>query len=186
MSWWDTKSTIEQFREWVRGVNDPSRKHVRNYILSKEYKSVLDVGAGLCEDYAGFNGVVNYSAVDFTDQFVTDGKNRGVNVIKSVCDSLPFQDEYIDVVYCRHLIEHLPYYETTLNEMIRVAKKEVIVTFFLPTEAKPDEIRVIDSLNHNIYDSRKLESFVLTNNKVKTIIKENFGIDEQILYIILK
>jgi ubiquinone/menaquinone biosynthesis C-methylase UbiE len=188
MSWWDERCNIEQFRTWVRGIDDPSRKYIRDYIISKKYKSVLDVAAGLCEDYAGLKRDtegVEYTAIDFTDKFIANGMARGINIKKANCDDLPFYDASFDIAYCRHLIEHLPYYESTLNEMIRVATKEVIVIFFLPT-TKVDEIRIVDSLNHNFYGKRKMEKFLKANPKVASLKWELFGIDEEILFIELK
>jgi ubiquinone/menaquinone biosynthesis C-methylase UbiE len=190
MSWWDNRCTIEQFRGWVRGIDDPSRKYVRDYIISKQPESVLDVAAGLCEDYDGLKRDapnILYTAIDFTDQFVQYGKDRGINIIKADCDNLPFRGGTIDIVYCRHLIEHLHYYAETINEMIRVSRNEVIVTFFLPAiDKEEDEIRIVDSLNHNFYSKKKMESFLLSNKKVKDFRWEDFGKDEQMLFISLK
>ena len=191
MSWWDERvSTIEQFRGWVRGIDDPSRKYVRDYMIGKKYKEVLDVAAGLCEDFDGFkrdSSDVKYSAIDFTDKFVEHNAKRGIDIVKSECSHLPFVDSSFDVVYLRHVVEHLSYYEETVNEMIRVAKKEVVVTFFLPTTQKrEDEIRIVDSLNHNFYSQPKFRKFLKSNEKVLSFHFENFGIDEEILFIVLK
>jgi ubiquinone/menaquinone biosynthesis C-methylase UbiE len=186
MSWWDENVSIDIFKRWVKGVNAPSRKYVREYISGAGYTNVLDVGAGLCEDYYGFLGLggkVHYNAVDFTEQFVEASKPVGIHIHLSECDKLHFDDMVFDVAYCRHLVEHLPYYETTLTDMIRVSKKEVIITFFLPPQNKPDVIHVNNKLHHNIYDKRRISSFAMASERVYDIRWEDFGPDESILFI---
>jgi len=182
--------STNDFKDWVRGIDDPSRKYVRDYIISKGYKHVLDVGAGLCDDYDGFKRDgkdIFYTAADFTDKFFYDSNRRGINIVKANCDNLPYVDLFFDVAYCRHLVEHLPYYDKTLDEMIRVSRKEVVVTFFLPVrDVEDDEIRVIDHLNHNIYSKPKIEKFLDKHDRVVRWKWEDSGKDEQILSIKLK
>ena len=187
-SWWDNRTNVDEFRTWVRGIDDPSRKHVREYLIGKGYTSFLDVAAGLCEDFDGFKRDgkgISYVAMDFTDKFVAHNRARGVNIVKADCNAeFPFTDSFFDVAYLRHVIEHLPYYDNCISEMIRVADKEVVITFFLPSvDRKDDEIRVVDNLNHNFYSKPKMAKFLKANPKVKSIRWEPYGIDEEILYI---
>jgi SAM-dependent methyltransferase len=42
--------------------------------------------------------------------------------------SLPYPDGAFDVVICSESMEHIPQYEHVLNELLRVAKKSVIIT----------------------------------------------------------
>ena len=185
-SWWDINVDIDVFKRWVKGINAPSRKYVRDYIDKKGYTNVLDVGAGLCEDYYGFlelGGKVHYNAVDFTRQFVEISRPVGIHIELAESDKLPYEDMVFDIVYCRHLVEHLPYYESTLTDMIRVSKKELIVTFFLPPKEVDDVIKTNNGLHHNIYDKNKITNFVMSNERVYNTRWENFGEDESILFI---
>ena len=186
MSWWDDNVEIEVFKRWVKGVNATSRKFVRGYIFNKGYRIVLDVGAGICEDYYGFlelGGLVHYEAVDFTKKFVEACKITGIHVQLAQVDNLPFPEMIFDVSYCRHVLEHLPYYEDALTEMIRVAKKEVIVTFFLPPHDEDDRMLFGNGLHSNIYNRKKLEEFLMRNQRVYNITWQKIGVDEEIMYI---
>jgi ubiquinone/menaquinone biosynthesis C-methylase UbiE len=184
MSWWDLNVKEDVFKRWVKGKSVPSRKFVRDYIISK-YKSVIDFGAGLCEDYFGFieaNSGVHYNAVDFTDQFVEKAKKTGIHIFKESAEKTHFRDMVVDVAYCRHLLEHLDYYEKALTEMIRVSMKEVIVTFFFPPEDK-EELRMNNGLPHNLYSKKKIEEFLWKNNRVVDIEWNEFSDEESILFI---
>jgi len=186
MSWWDNKVDLKGFKMWVKGKNAPSRKRVREYIYSRDNLSVLDVGAGLCEDYIGYielGGKIHYEAIDFTDSFVKHAQDNYIHMTKANSEEIPFGDKTFDVVYCRHLLEHLEYYEKTINEMIRVGKKEVIITFFFPPTKEPDEIRLVDNLNHNRYNIEKLNRFIWSHNRVWDVTWEYFSEDESIVYI---
>lgn len=171
------------FKRWVKGKSAPTRKLVRDYIISK-YKSVIDFGAGLCEDYFGFieaNSGVHYNAVDITDQFVEKAKKTGIHIFKESAEKTHFGDMVVDVAYCRHLLEHLEYYEKTLDEMIRVAKNEVIVTFFFPPK-EIEDIRLNNGLHHNTYNRKKIEDYLWKNTRVVDIEWMDFE-EEAILFI---
>lgn len=187
MSWWDNNVEKGVFKRWVKGKNAPTRKMVREHILSKGYTNVLDVGAGMCEDYFAFieaGGMVHYSAVDITDMFIEQAQHTGIHIYKTDAGNLPFEDNSFDIAYCRHVIEHMPYYEDALNEMIRVSRSEVIVTFFLPME-DTEVIKKNNELHHNIYSKEKMISFLMKSAKVYDVSFEAVG-DEEIMYISLK
>jgi ubiquinone/menaquinone biosynthesis C-methylase UbiE len=185
LSWWDKNvGSNEMFKGWVKGKNVPSRKFVRDYIKSK-YKSVIDFGAGLCEDYYALleeNAGIHYNAVDFTDRFVASGKYDGIKIYKESVEKTHFEDKVVDVAYCRHVLEHLPYYEKAIDEMIRVSMKEIIVTFFFPPKDK-EEIRLNNGLNHNIYSKKKIEEYLWKNERVVNVEWNEFSDKETILFV---
>ena len=39
-------------------------------------------------------------------------------------------DDAYDVVYCRHVVEHQPYYKKAIREMVRVSKGIVVINLF--------------------------------------------------------
>lgn len=92
----------------------------------------LDVGCG--EDYCG---TVNVDLYPFDS---TQGRYRWrkgfirnlsnvANLVKATVNMLPFKTDSINIVYCKHLIEHE---EVNLvqacKELLRVAKHQVIIT----------------------------------------------------------
>lgn len=100
---------------------------------------------------------------------------------------IPFEDAAFDIVYARHILEHLPYYEKALEELIRVARYEALVVFFIPATDVEDIIDFGISDGHMVYHNRynraKLEKFVLSQPKVSHITWETISQNEEILHI---
>jgi SAM-dependent methyltransferase len=138
--WWQEKladpKMLNIFQGWVGNADAPSRVAARSYIMSKQYKSILDVGCGLCAELDGYRASsypIEYFGLDITERLVEAAKKRGINCVLGSAESIPLSDKVVDIVYARHLLEHLSYYEKALIEMVRCAKKEVLVVFFYKT-----------------------------------------------------
>lgn len=74
-----------------------------------------------------------YTGVDMSDSVVADCRERLPEADwhrMSVTD-LAFPDASFDVAHCRHVLEHLPYYETAVRELFRVARRYVVLCFFI-------------------------------------------------------
>lgn len=75
------------------------------------------------------------SAIDLSFNRLIDGKSiikehhgREISVAKANATSLPFPDDYFDLVYSRHALEHMPLdYKKAIDEMIRVSRKAVVL-----------------------------------------------------------
>lgn len=181
------------FAQWLGDVDAPSRVRMRNYIKSRGYKSILDVPSGLCTEFFGYqkyNVDIAYYGVDITQKLVDRALGLGINVVRGSIEEIPFADSSIEVVYARHILEHLNYYELAVNDLIRVAEKEAIIIFFIKPHARPDSIRPTTDkghlLYHNVYNRKKLESFVRANPKVASIAWEDITSSENALHIYLK
>ena len=89
----------------------------------------------------------------------------------------------------------MAYYEKAFDEVIRVAKKEVVAIFFIMPENEPDDIVCTSEksslLYNNRYDKRGIEEYIKKNDRVESfyweILKKTtpYG-DEGILHIYLK
>ncbi|WP_369174967.1 class I SAM-dependent methyltransferase [Streptomyces sp. R28] len=79
--------------------------------------------AGLDFDYTGID--VGEPLVKSCRERFPEARWEQMNVL-----DLSFSGDSFDVVNCRHLLEHLPYYETAVREMFRVARRYVVVCFF--------------------------------------------------------
>ena len=95
------------------------------------------------------------------------------------------------MIYARHILEHLSYYEKAISELIRIAQKEVIIVFFHAVKGiirKGEDIIKItrDGYYSNTYDIEKLENFVLRNKKVKKIMWRNLESREKVLHIYME
>lgn len=102
--------------------------------------SVLEVAVGPGIEYYGMQQAgmkVDYTGVDVTPAMVDLCKQRFPDARFLVADvkQLPFPDNHFDVVMAKDLFEHLDGFEAALNEMYRVARREVLVYFFIPLAA---------------------------------------------------
>ncbi len=199
-SWWNNnaEAEIDAFKEWTKDYNHPTKIYCRKYVANKGYESIIDCGCGLATEFHGYkadNYPIKYAGMDSCKYFVNTNRASGVPMIESELDGpLPIRDSLYDCVYCREVIEHLPYYENAINEFIRIGKREVLIVWFLAPRPEPDNMNYWPSgdLYHNIYDSRKLEFFLMNNPKVDYFTWETIRLrghenpNETILHIFLK
>lgn len=154
-NWWEHKygSIGRAFDNWMGDYSEHARVYFRNKVKELQLKTVLDVGAGKAVDYDGFKTEmypIEYSAIDITPQFVEAMKTKGIDARLGDCTKLPYLNNKFDVVYARHLLEHLPEIDETLKEMCRVAKRMVCIIFFMPP-AVEDIIKTDGNLNGEVY-----------------------------------
>jgi ubiquinone/menaquinone biosynthesis C-methylase UbiE len=195
--WWQTQCTqqnkLNQFAGWVGNEKEPSRMYIRKHILEKNYKSVLDIPCGLCVDFLSLkqsNPEIDYLGVDITTLFVDRAINQNIPAKLGRIQEIPVLDSSFDVVYSRHILEHLDTYRQAIPELVRVAKKEVLIVFFMkpvPTEYDAILIGNVDGcpIFHNQYSKSKLEAFLNTLPKVKTFSWFDVNANECVLHIIL-
>ncbi len=112
------------------------RRALRNQI-SPVGGRVLEVACGPGIEYEGLRRAglnVDYTGVDVTPRMVSVCASRfpQAKFLVGDVEHLPFPDASFDVVFTKDLFEHLPGFETGLSEMYRVAKRLVLVHFFLP------------------------------------------------------
>lgn len=183
-SWWDVNipEKLETFKQWLGGPDSPDRVACKNHVLKCGYKSILDVGCGVGVDGLGYKAHphITYHGVDRTQALVDYCQSHDISATLGDLESLPFGDSTFDVVYTRHTIEHLEYYEKSVLELIRVAKQEVLIVFFIqPTNQEdyindtpmPEVGKIGDiPLYHNRYNQSKLEKFILQQPKVNNIL----------------
>lgn len=191
--WWqnclENRVSLATFEGWLGNYNSKSRVAMRRHVKEKGYTSILDVPSGLCIDYFGLkhDGIaINYQGVDITPMLVDLAQKQNLPVIQGDIKSLPFEDNQFEICYSRHILEHLDRYEQAINSLIRVASREVFITFF----SQPKDTQVIRSalvdgylLYHNIYCKLELEQFILSNAKVSKIEWEEVDENEIILHI---
>ena len=51
-------------------------------------------------------------------------RTSSVNVVCNIKSNLPFKYESVDIVYCRHVLEHIGDLETLLKEITRILKRD--------------------------------------------------------------
>jgi ubiquinone/menaquinone biosynthesis C-methylase UbiE len=167
-NWWQEHMNdpkwIDIFKnDWVKDATAPSRVEFKKELIKmKDIDTVLECGCAYSVDSEWIREIgKNYFAIDFTPLFVEDCQKRGLDVVLGNIENIPYEDDSFDLVYCRHVLEHLSYYEKAISEMLRVAKKKVGVIFFLPLD-KEEHIIFNEEmkLHHNVYGLEKFIAFV--------------------------
>lgn len=175
--WWNRNaaSRMGDLLGWLGGYSAMTRAVMREHVMQRGYHSLLDVGCGPAIDREGFANLkypLDYHGVDQCEMFVIKARERNLQVQVSTTDALPFPDRFFDVSYCRHVLEHLAEPEPTIAEMIRVAKREVIVTFFLSPGVE-DELQCNDDdgcmLHHNRWSERRICLALWGNSRVRRV-----------------
>ena len=137
LSLWEKEVSNDQMQAWCGNPNSPYKKETRSHIISRGYESILDAGAGTCSEYFGFleSGYqIEYTATDITPKFVEFAVSKGINAIAAPLESQPFEDNSFDCCICLDVFNHQKDPRPALLELLRVARKEVIISFFKPFE----------------------------------------------------
>jgi len=111
-TWWNKNLSnpemMKTFEGWIGDQNSVSKIFIRNYVKSKEYKSLVDVGCGIATEYDGYkndNYDIKYTGVDSCTILVEKNKSRGVPMIESNCESIPVEDNTYEVSFSRHILK---------------------------------------------------------------------------------
>jgi ubiquinone/menaquinone biosynthesis C-methylase UbiE len=153
-------------------------------VRSHGYASILDCGCGLgtdAEGYAADGVTIVYKGLDNCVDLIAIAAKQGLTVVQGSVEAIPEPDASFDVVHARHLLEHLPSFETALGEMVRVARFEAIVVFFLPPSAEQPQLN-FDSAAHlyqNCYHRPAVDRFARTLPRVISCFWE--PIDNEII-----
>jgi len=179
------------------------RKYLNNRIANRKEKTrVLEIGFGSGIDYKALDeegildsGKIEYFGTDVTRKFVEYAQQNLTKMKAFKIDgyNLPFQDDYFDVVYLRHVLEHQTHYRFLLSEIFRVCRVTVFIIFFIElSDNEHDIIRPGDTLNHyffnNIYSRKQFYSFAeqngFTPHEIATFCKN--GKTDQIVVLTRK
>jgi ubiquinone/menaquinone biosynthesis C-methylase UbiE len=193
-TWWNKNvvNRMSDFEGWIGDFDQPTKLFCRKYVAATGYKSIIDCGCGLATEYFGYKNDqydVDYTGLDSCTYLVDKNKNLGIKMVEAELEvNLPLKDSSYECVYCRGVIEHLSYYEKTINEFIRAAKKEVLIGWFIKPDNADDKIDywVEEDLYHNKYNKDKLEKFIMSNPKVDRIFWDEIDEKENVLHIMIK
>jgi ubiquinone/menaquinone biosynthesis C-methylase UbiE len=173
-SWWNrnlsNEDALRTFKSWVGGTDAGAIAHIQN----RHYQSVLDVGCGM-----GLLGValmkddstLFYVGLDSCSLLIKQIKQKqNLNVVTGDCEFLPIASDSFNMIYFRHVLEHLPDFKNALAESIRVANREVVVDFYLRPEyfGRPFYDRENEIFN-NVYSAREISQFLDCDVKVKNV-----------------
>ena len=135
LRYWQDSCSDKDSQSWLGNPFDSWKKELRLYIKNSNYNSLLDCGAGLFAQYFGFkeeNIDIEYTATEITEKYLDVGRSQGIDVYNYPVQNMPFPNKSYDVVLCLGVINHQRDFKDVIMELTRVAKKEVIITFFKP------------------------------------------------------
>lgn len=106
-------------------MNMPSVEYMMS-ILDKDAASLLDVGCGrgFWLNYLNERKQMRTVGCDVFDNVSTLKKSE---YVKGSIYKLPFADNSFDIVTCTHTVEHLRQVTPAIDELKRVAKKQLII-----------------------------------------------------------
>ena len=172
LQWWEDNLSIperhKEFSGWLEDSDMSSRTELFNLIELKKINNVLEIGPGIFTDYNIFFSKkenIQYSSIDITKKIVDSAKKMGINCEQSSVENIIYPDSSFELVYCRHVMEHLDYYTLALEEMIRVSNKHIFIIFWLLND-NDDIINYNGNLKlyHNNYSKTKIENLLIEKN----------------------
>lgn len=152
--------------------------------------TVLDAACGTCVNWEVFKmrGVpCSYTGMDRSKDLLAHAKQLygdEIDTQEGYVQEMPFKDAAFDIVILRHILEHLQEgYEAAITEGLRVAKKELIIIFFVdPVNTNEDTIKESEPDEHNCtyfwntYSWPKLMNFLVQfGYKIETGVVETPG-----------
>jgi len=138
------------------GLFHPTKNYSNQYIKKiKTYKNkaIINVGSG---GYNPIPGAINI------DPFRT-----GINTVRAYGESLPFENESVDVAMCAAVLEHVKEPKKIVDEIYRVLKCGgeiyIEVPFMQPYHAAPDDYTrfTISGVKHLCKDFSEVSSGVI-------------------------
>jgi hypothetical protein len=172
-TWWDKeiKNQFNDFKSWVGSTEETSKKWARAFITNHNYKSVVDIGCGMCDEhfeYKKLDPELIWTGVDSSFFLTNEAVMKGGKVINREGHDTGLADNRFEVSYSRHVWEHQKHYLPIMLEMIRISSKLMMHVFFI----KPQEEEIIhytesNNLYHNTFDKNEIEAHLKLNDKVK-------------------
>jgi ubiquinone/menaquinone biosynthesis C-methylase UbiE len=174
-TWWDDNLTdrYDEFSSWIGDSNSRSKVFFRNYIKSKKYTSLVDVGCGNATEFFAYQKEypeLKYTGLDSSKLLNERNCKLGVPMILASAENTKLASNFAEVAFSRHVLEHQPKFQPVLNEIIRIASNIAIHIFFIPPSDNSEHIGYDSSQNlyHNRYNKKDIEEHIISNHKVKS------------------
>lgn len=155
--WFNTPDTWTLCRAGGNGSEHPSQLYaIRKYV--EAHQSFLDYGCGSATTWEAIKThlpylQLKYLGLDIIPKNVKWCKENFPEAdfkVNNLIHEIDMPDQSYDVVYSRHVVDHMQSFERAMDEHCRVSKKLVIVVLWVPFSTQPEhEIK-------NIVDQRGL------------------------------
>ncbi len=153
--------SLDQLKDLEEGwwFYDHAWSLLHTIIKSIEGSSILDVGCGTglaLSVIQSINPERECIGIEPTEGFSEFWKLRNLNIKRGNALSIPLENNSIDFVYSSHVIEHVDDHATCVREMIRVAKKKVLI---IVPEGDCDD-KNLGSPHLRVYDRKNFKELV--------------------------
>ncbi len=100
------------------------------------FNKILEIGAGSTPHYHFMKHTYDEYHIAETSEFVADYHkgNKKIKLIKYDGKNLPYTNDFFDRIIISHCLEHILSPEIFLYEMMRVLKKDGVLSISLPTD----------------------------------------------------
>ena len=115
-------------------------KNETDFFTSKERKKVLH----FAPEQAFYKLFRNQKNIDYT---TTDLFSPLADVKADICN-LPFEDHSYDIIFCNHVLEHIPDDTKAMQELFRILKKGGMAILQIPQDLKRETTFADDSITN--------------------------------------
>lgn len=168
--YFDTIDTGALCREGGNGPDHPSQ--IRGLELVDKGESLLDIGCGSattleCIQKRFADKEIKYKGVDFVPRHVKWCQENFSEYEFEVQEAMKLKekDKSWDVVWSRHVVDHLPSFEKAIDEYCRIARKKVICILWHSFTAQPEHLIRKIKMGGKTYKHEYLNDYSL----VKTV-----------------
>ncbi|MGQ0606374.1 MAG: class I SAM-dependent methyltransferase [Candidatus Nitrosotenuis sp.] len=139
MSTLDSQYWDNYAQDHTTHYNEEMSKFIWDLVLSLRAQSVLEVGCSAGNDLKLFPREFAVKGIDTSKMAIATAKENlpefGFQLGQA--DAIPFEDNSIDLVFTRHLFNHIDSVKKGVDELFRVSKKYIFnIELFSETEEK--------------------------------------------------
>jgi len=134
-TYWQEEIKKEDVLRWLGNPEAEYKTYTIDYLEEKKYSSLIDCGAGVFTLHDSLKKrrlEIKYVATEVTKNFVELGIEKGIEAIHCPVQDITVSDNYCEVSVCLAVLNHQLEFETCMKELIRIAEKEIIISFFKP------------------------------------------------------
>ena len=143
LSYLNLLRTNYQLWKKIKALKTPLYKGMISSSTYLKYPKHWDFGGAKVLNFG--SGLTTYPAKNVTNLDCTEGEN--VTVVPPTQIELPFETNTFDLVIANHVIEHLPYWFETMQELARVVKVGGVIEVWVPPISSDSSFSYRDHLN---------------------------------------
>lgn len=164
------REQLNKLIDHLSNAESAERVKLREILDRRKPGSILDVGCGPATELSGYekHGLnINYTGLDGSEVMLKVARKRHptARFVKGNAQNLEFPNSSFNAVLLKHILEHLPSYESAVSEAVRVASEMVLIDFFQrPIPLSPWDMKIKNCKGYweNWYGERKFENFLST------------------------